>query len=287
MKIATGAFIVMARNRASLSRSARSAWRRSVTSMAMPPIMRRAPSGPGMGNLLTSEWCTPSSCSSVSMVSTPVAAASAARSLARNCSAVCGREDLRVGPAVKLGSRFAERALGGVVRENVSALLVLDPRQAGQMLHEAREALFAAGAIGDVEQHVDGASDSAIGVEQRLRVGDDPAAGAVGALNNHFLAVDRPTFADDDGHGALIGGKSIAVGSESADRAAPRCLADFGRQAPEFDGGVVVELNSTECVAGVDGGGQSLDEVAVAAFAVAELLFDELASVVVVGGFGR
>ena len=50
-----GACSISPRNRSSLSRSASSARIRSVMSMAIPPTSAASPSGPGIGNLLTSE----------------------------------------------------------------------------------------------------------------------------------------------------------------------------------------------------------------------------------------
>ena len=54
-----------------------------------------------------------------------------------------GREDLLVGLAVEFGPRRAEGPLGGVVGVDVAALQVLDPGQAGQVLHEPGEPLLA------------------------------------------------------------------------------------------------------------------------------------------------
>ena len=79
------------RNLASLARIASSALNRSVMSMAIPPTSPASPSGPGIGNLLTSEWWTvPSPCSRVSTTCTPAPASSARRSFSRNWAAVSG-----------------------------------------------------------------------------------------------------------------------------------------------------------------------------------------------------
>ena len=79
-----GVLSAIVRKRSSLSRITSSAWMRAVMSIATPPIRDGSPPGPGIGNLLTIEWWTPSPCSSVSIVSMPFPLASASASLARN-----------------------------------------------------------------------------------------------------------------------------------------------------------------------------------------------------------
>ena len=52
-------------------------------------------------------------------------------------------EDLVVGPAGELCPGRAEGLLGGVVDVHIAPFEVLDPRQAGQVVHETDEALLA------------------------------------------------------------------------------------------------------------------------------------------------
>src|SRR6185503_15999095 len=53
------------------------------------------------------------------------------------------RKELLIGLAVQLGPWSAEGLLGRIVDVHVAPIHVLDPRQAGQVLHESREALLA------------------------------------------------------------------------------------------------------------------------------------------------
>ena len=96
-----------------------------------------------MGNLLTIEWCRPSSCCERLDHFAADAGGNDASIVFAKLPGRVRRKDLLIPFAVELGAVVLKGPLGGIVDEHVAAVEILDPRQAGQVLHELGEPLLA------------------------------------------------------------------------------------------------------------------------------------------------
>src|SRR5205085_625078 len=104
----------------------------------------------------SSAWIIPASSARVGAAPGGTPRISAARGARQGLAVVgdeqrrgLGREELRVGAAEDLLARRPKDAEGGAVGVHVTAVERLDPRQARQVLHEARELLLAAAQLLD------------------------------------------------------------------------------------------------------------------------------------------
>ncbi len=135
-----------------------------------------------------------------------------------------------------------------------------------QLTHQQMLVLLGAFALGDVDQHVDRADHASGLVVQRRRIGNERHARAVGTLGDGFHAAHRAVFLQRHCHRALVMRHRRAVGPEQLPRTAPFAGAEFGTIAPQF-GGRIVEIGEPSLGVGrIDGGGQSIEQLAEPAF---------------------
>ena len=116
-------------------------------------------------------------------------------------------------------------------------------------------------AIGEVDQHVDRAGQIAVGIEQRSGKGEKRNARPVRTFGDGFHASYGALFPESHRHRAFVVRQRLSIRPVEFPRPAEFALAQFGSNAPEVDGGLVVKGDATVGVGCIDSFGQSFENV--------------------------
>src|SRR5262245_3954243 len=122
-------------------------------------------------------------------------------------------------------------------------------------------------ALGDIVEAIDRARDCSSLIQQRSYIHDDDHARAVRPFDMNFAVVHPRDLAGQHiAHGTLLVGHKTAVWAVQLERPAEPLIGIPPRRssAPQFNGALVVFLDDTRGITGIDGDGGEVEQGAIA-----------------------
>src|SRR5262249_26578425 len=159
------------------------------------------------------------------------------------------------GLAYRFLSRVAEHPLRALVPTSDDAIEVFaQDRVVRGTYYSAQQSshLLPLLPLGDVEEHVNAANDSAFGIAQRRRIRFEPNALAVWPFGDGFLPADGPALLKRDSHRTFVVRHRRAVGIVELPAYAPLVGSQLWSAPGEFDGGRVETREAAFGVGRVD-----------------------------------